>query len=450
MGKYFGTDGVRGVANEKLTPELAFRLGRCGAYVLTRGKERDNGKVKIVVGRDTRLSGELLESALIAGMLSIGCDVVRLGVISTPGVAYLTRHLEADAGVMISASHNPFEDNGIKFFGADGYKLSDETEAEIEALLDADEDALPRPTGAGVGRVTDDHEAVHAYLEHLKSTIDIDLCGMHIVVDCANGAAYELAPLLLRDLGADVTAINIHPDGTNINVECGSTHPERLREEVLKKQAHLGLAFDGDADRLIAVDEKGNIVDGDRIMFICGEYMKERGMLKGDTIVTTVMSNIGFFKALESLNIRAEKTKVGDRYVMEKMKEGGYNLGGEQSGHIIFLDHNTTGDGMLTAVQLLRVVKDKGQTLYGLAQGMKQYPQLLVNVRVKQKEGWDQNGEILKRIREVEEMLGDDGRVLVRPSGTEPLIRVMAEGPDEETIGRCVRLIAEEVERQLG
>jgi phosphoglucosamine mutase len=450
MGKYFGTDGVRGVANQGLTPELAFRLGRFGAYVLTKGKDGGNERIKVVVGRDTRLSGEMLEAALIAGMLSIGCDVVRLGVVSTPGVAFLTRHLGADAGVMISASHNPFEDNGIKFFGADGFKLSDETEAEIEALLEAAEDALPRPVGEGVGRVVDDHEAVHAYLEHLKSTIDTDLCGMHIVVDCANGAAYELAPLLLRELGADVTAININPDGININVECGSTHPERLCEEVLKKQAHLGLAFDGDADRLIAVDEKGNIVDGDQIMFICGEYLKERGLLAGDTIVTTVMSNIGFFKALEPLGIRTEKTKVGDRYVMEKMRAGGYNLGGEQSGHIIFLDHNTTGDGMLTAVQLLRVVKEKGQTLYGLAQRMKKYPQLLVNVRVKQKEGWDQNEAITDRIREVEELLGSDGRVLVRPSGTEPLIRVMAEGPDEETIRKYVELIADEVQKQLG
>lgn len=446
MGRYFGTDGVRGVANTELTPELAFRLGRAGAYVLTKEKKRP----KVVVGRDTRLSGEMLEAALVAGMLSIGCDVIRLGIVATPGVAFLTRHLNADAGVMISASHNPFQDNGIKFFGADGYKLSDETEAEIEELLEKAEDELPRPEGEGLGRVTNNHEAVHAYLDHLKSTIDTDLCGMHIVVDCANGAAYELAPLLLRDLGADVTAINIHPDGMNINVECGSTHPERLQEEVLKKQAHLGLAFDGDADRLIAVDEKGELIDGDQIMYICGEYLKEKGLLKRDTIVTTVMSNLGFFKATGEAGISTEKTKVGDRYVMEKMREGGYNLGGEQSGHIIFLNHNTTGDGMLTAVQLLRVVKDKGLTLHSLGKKMTKYPQLLVNVRVKSKEGWDRNEAIRASIEEVEKALGNDGRVLVRPSGTEPLIRVMAEGPDKEMLKKYVDQIAEEVRNQLG
>ncbi|MBA4496035.1 phosphoglucosamine mutase [Paenactinomyces guangxiensis] len=445
MGRYFGTDGVRGVANTELTPELAFRLGRYGAYVLTKDKKRP----KMVVGRDTRLSGGMLESALIAGMLSIGCDVIRLGVVSTPGVAFLTRHLEADGGVMISASHNPFQDNGIKFFGADGFKLLDETEAEFENLLEIEQDDLPRPTGGELGRVTDDHGAVKAYLEHLKSTIDTDLCGLHIVVDCANGAAYELAPLLLRDLGADVTAINVKPDGININVDCGSTHPQRLQEEVLKKQAHLGLAFDGDADRLIAVDEKGELIDGDQIMCICGEYLKENDLLARDTIVTTVMSNIGFFKATREMGIATERTKVGDRYVMEKMREGGYNLGGEQSGHIIFLDHNTTGDGMLTAVQLLRVVKEKGLTLSGLGRKMTKYPQLLVNVRVKDKTGWDENEAIRARIEEVEKALGDDGRVLVRPSGTEPLIRVMAEGPDEEMLKEYVEQIAEEVRNQL-
>lgn len=446
MGKYFGTDGVRGVANRELTPELAFKLGRVGAYVLTKGKER----AKVVIGRDTRLSGELLEAALVAGILSIGCDVVRLGIVPTPGVAFLTRHLGADAGVMISASHNPFPDNGIKFFGPDGFKLLDETEAEIEKYLDMESDELPRPIGDKIGRVTEDYEAVQAYLEHLKSTIDTDLCGMHIVVDCANGAAYELAPHLLRDLGADVTAIHTNPDGLNINVDCGSTHPEQLQEEVRKKQAHVGLAFDGDADRLIAVDEKGNVVDGDHIMFICGKHMKEQGKLKEDTIVTTVMSNFGFYKALDQIGVHSEKTKVGDRYVMEKMLEGGYNLGGEQSGHIIFLDYNTTGDGMLTAVQLLCAMKEKGQTLQELASLMEKYPQIMVNVQVKSKDGWDQNPEILERIREVEEALGNEGRVLVRPSGTEPVIRVMAEGPDEELLKQYVEQIAEEIRKQLG
>lgn len=451
MGKYFGTDGVRGVANQRLTPELAFRLGRAGAYVLTREKSRP----KIVVGRDTRLSGEMLEAALTAGMLSIGADVIRLGVVSTPGVAYLTRHLEADAGVMISASHNPFPDNGIKFFGADGFKLLDETETEIETLLellerDVTADPMPRPTGADIGRVYDQQDSVDAYLEHLKSTIDTDLCGMHIVVDGANGAAYELAPLLLRDLGADVTTIAVNPDGSNINVECGSTHPERLQQEVLKQGAHLGLAFDGDADRLIAVDEKGELVDGDQIMFVCAKFLKEREQLPKDTLVTTVMSNIGFFKATEEAGIATEQTKVGDRYVMEKMRAGGFRLGGEQSGHIIFLDHNTTGDGMLSAVQLLRVVKEEGTTLSDLKNQMKKYPQILKNVHVASKEGWEENLAIKEAIAKVEQELGSDGRVLVRASGTEPLIRVMAEGPDHDQLDVYVSQIADVVKQQLG
>lgn len=449
MGKYFGTDGVRGAANKELTPELAYRLGRFGAFVLTRHHQGDQERPSVVVGRDTRLSGEMLESALIAGMMSVGVDAWRLGVLSTPGVAFLTRELSAQAGVMISASHNPFEDNGIKFFGADGYKLSDELELEIEALLDADKDLLPRPEGAGIGRVSDRFNAYQQYLQHLRTTVQTDFCGMDIVVDCANGAASGLAPILLRDLGADVTALHADPDGININVNCGSTHPERLQREVVQRGAHLGLAFDGDADRLIAVDENGDIVDGDHILSICGRFMKEQEELKNDTIVTTVMSNIGFFKAMEAWGIRTEKTKVGDRYVMEAMRKGGYNLGGEQSGHIIFLDHNTTGDGMLTALQLLRAVKEKGATLYELASQMRKYPQILLNVPVDQKEGWEDHPDITAKIREVEERLGDEGRVLVRPSGTEPLIRVMAEGPDEEQLKQDVEAIADVIREQL-
>ncbi|MFC4075364.1 phosphoglucosamine mutase [Salinithrix halophila] len=450
MGKYFGTDGVRGVANQELTPELAYQLGRTGAYVLTKQTDGERGrKPRIIVGRDTRLSGEMLEAALIAGMLSIGVDVWRLGVITTPGVAFLTRSLSVEAGVMISASHNPFEDNGIKFFGADGFKLSDELEEEIESHLDGSGKSMPRPVGDGIGRVEDRFKAYQEYLAHLRSTIQTDLCGMDIVVDCANGAASKLAPILLRDLGADVTALHADPDGVNINVDSGSTHPGRLQQEVVQRQAHLGLAFDGDADRLIAVDERGQLVDGDQILCICGSFMKELGELKGDTIVTTVMSNIGFFKAMESEGIRTEKTKVGDRYVMEVMREGGYNLGGEQSGHIIFLDHNTTGDGMLTALQLCRVVKEKGTTLNPLAQKMKKYPQTLVNVRVKKKDGWAENKAILTKIDEVEAALGNDGRVLVRPSGTEPLIRVMAEGPDAQSLDEYVNGIAEVIRAEL-
>ncbi|MDR6227599.1 phosphoglucosamine mutase [Desmospora profundinema] len=449
MGKHFGTDGVRGVANRELTPELAYRLGRAGALVLAGDIDGDSReKPRIVVGRDTRLSGEMLEAALIAGMMSMGVNVWLLGVVTTPGVAYLTRELGAQAGVMISASHNPFEDNGIKFFGSDGFKLSDEREERIEQLL-ASEDRMPRPTGAGIGRTTDKSKEVQRYLDHLRSTIQTDLCGMDIVVDCANGAASKWAPLLLRDLGADVTALHAEPDGVNINVGCGSTHPESLRKEVLQRGAHLGLAFDGDADRLIAVDETGELLDGDHILWICGEYLKEQGLLAHDTIVTTVMSNIGLYKATEAAGIHTEKTRVGDRYVMEAMRLGGYRLGGEQSGHIIFLDHIPTGDGILTALQLLQVVKEKATTLNQLASTMKKYPQILVNVRVDSKDGWDQNAAIANKIREVEQFLGDNGRVLVRPSGTEPLIRVMAEGPDEDELKKQVESIADVIRAEL-
>lgn len=447
MQQYFGTDGVRGVANTELTPELAFQLGRYGAYALA----NQNSNPKIVVGRDTRLSGEMLESALVAGILSTGVDVIRLGVIPTPAVAFLTRRLEADAGVMISASHNPFYDNGIKFFGSNGFKLSDETEAKIESYLQSRTDEIiPRPIADRVGRIMDDDEAIALYLDHLKTTIDTDLCGVHIVMDCANGAAYQAAPMLLRELGADVTAINMNPDGININHQCGSTHPERLQEEVLKKQAHLGLAFDGDADRLIAVDEKGDLIDGDHILSICGEYLKERELLAKNAIVTTVMSNIGFFKRAQELEIETEKTKVGDRYVIQKMLEGGYTLGGEQSGHIIFLDYNTTGDGLLTAIQLLRVVKEKAQALSDLSRQMKKYPQVLVNVPVQDKTDWDKNEVIQSHMKEVEQVLGEHGRLLVRPSGTEPLIRIMVEGPEEDVIREYVNTLADVFRKEMG
>lgn len=446
MGKFFGTDGVRGVANLELTPELVFRLGRFGAHVLTQQKQN----AKMVIGRDTRLSGEMLEAALIAGITSVGVDVVRLGVISTPGVAFLTKHLEADAGVMISASHNPFPDNGIKFFNADGHKLADHIEDQIEKLLLQDEDSLPRPTAEKIGRIVDDSKSYQHYLSHLKSTIDIDLCGVHVVVDGANGAAYQLAPQLLRELGADVTTIHSTPDGKNINVDCGSTHPESLQQEVLAKGAHLGLAFDGDADRLIAVDDKGQLLDGDKILFICGQYLKEHGKLNQDTIVTTVMSNIGFFKAAENAGLSTEKTKVGDRYVLERMLSGCFNLGGEQSGHIIFLDYSTTGDGLLSAIQLLQVMKETGERLSDLGSRVKTYPQLLQNVVVKSKEGWEQNGAIQAAIHEVEGQLKENGRVLVRPSGTEPLIRVMAEGPDKEVVKQYVQKIVDVIQQEMG
>lgn len=447
MGKYFGTDGVRGVANRELTPELAFQIGRCGGYVLTKSVERP----KVLIGRDTRISGHMLEGALVAGLLSIGVEVMRLGVISTPGVAYLTKALGAQAGIMISASHNPVQDNGIKFFGPDGFKLSDEQEAEIEALIDNGEDMLPRPIGAGLGQVNDYFEGGQKYLQYLKQTIDEeDFSGMKIALDCAHGATSSLATYLFADLDADVVTMGASPNGLNINEGVGSTHPEALAAFVKEKGADVGLAFDGDGDRLIAVDENGNIVDGDQIMYICAKYLKETGRLKHQTVVSTVMSNLGFYKALEAQGIKSVQTAVGDRYVVEEMKKNGYNLGGEQSGHIIFLDYNTTGDGMLTALQLVNIMKIKGKPLSELAGEMKKYPQLLVNVRVADKEKAMENEQVKKVIQEVEAEMNGNGRVLVRPSGTEPLVRIMAEAPTEEACRAYVERIADVVRREMG
>ncbi|CAM3640217.1 MULTISPECIES: phosphoglucosamine mutase [Saccharibacillus] len=445
MGKYFGTDGVRGVANKELTAELAYKVGRCGGYVLA-GKVE---KPTVLIGMDTRISGLMLESALIAGLLSIGANVVRLGVVSTPAVAYLTRTLKADAGVMISASHNPVEDNGIKFFGGDGFKLSDETELRIEALMDAETDELPRPVGAALGTVVNDEESKFVYLDYLKTTVQQSFRGIKVVLDCAHGSAYELAPRLFRELGAEVIAMGAEPNGLNINDGVGSTHPETLREEVLKHGAQIGLAFDGDADRLIAIDDQGEVVDGDFILCICGDAMNRAGKLNGSTIVTTVMSNIGFYKATEKLGLSTLKTAVGDRYVMEEMRKGGYNLGGEQSGHVIFLDHNTTGDGMLTAIQLVDTLAASGKPLSEVKTMMRQYPQLLVNVRVQDKRNYEGNRAILAAVEAVEQELGSEGRVLVRPSGTEALIRVMAEGPDKDQLDRVVGQIADVVRSEL-
>ncbi|CAG7657139.1 phosphoglucosamine mutase [Paenibacillus allorhizosphaerae] len=445
MGKYFGTDGVRGVANQGLTPEMAYKIGRCGGYVLAGKVEKPN----VVIGRDTRISGPMLEAALVAGLLSIGANVIRLGVISTPGVAYLTRALKADAGVMISASHNPVEDNGIKFFGADGFKLSDETELEIERLMDAEVDELPRPTGGDIGTVIDDEQAKFKYLDYIRQTVSSSFKGYRIVLDCANGAAYELAPKVFEALGAEVITIGAEPNGRNINDHCGSTHPEILQKLVVERKAHIGLAFDGDADRLIAVDETGAEVDGDYILSICGNAMNKAGKLRGNTIVTTVMSNIGFFKGIEAAGMKAAKTAVGDRYVMEEMRKGGYNLGGEQSGHVIYLDYNTTGDGILTALQLMDTLVQSGKSLSELKGIMRKYPQQLVNVRVADKSKLKGNTAIETAIRQVEEELGDNGRVLVRPSGTESLIRVMAEGPDKGQVDAYVARIADLIQTEL-
>ncbi|ACT04237.1 phosphoglucosamine mutase [Paenibacillus sp. JDR-2] len=446
MGKYFGTDGVRGVANQELTPELAYKIGRCGGYVLTGQAD----KPKVVIGLDTRISGPMLEAALIAGLLSIGASVIRLGVVSTPAVAYITRELKADAGVMISASHNPVQDNGIKFFGGDGFKLSDETELEIERLIDAEVDELPRPIGGDIGTVTNDDQAKFRYLDYLKTTIKGDFGGIKIVLDCAHGSAYELAPKVFRELGAEIITVGAEPDGRNINAGVGSTHPEYLREQVLAHGADLGLSFDGDADRLIAIDDKGEEVDGDYILCICGDAMKRAGKLHNDTIVTTVMANIGFFKATQRLDLNTAQTAVGDRYVMEEMRRGGFNLGGEQSGHVIFLDYNTTGDGILTALQLVDTLVASGQKLSGLKTLMSKYPQVLVNVRVADKSLYAGNEAIVNAAEQIEKELGDNGRVLVRPSGTESLIRVMAEGPDKDQIEEYVARIVNVVKEQLG
>lgn len=446
MGKYFGTDGVRGIANSELTPELAFKIGRFGGYVLTKDKDRP----KVLIGRDTRISGHMLEGALVAGLLSIGAEVMRLGVISTPGVAYLTKVLGAQAGVMISASHNPVQDNGIKFFGPDGFKLSDEQEQEIEALLDSEEDTLPRPTGKDLGQVNDYFEGGQKYLQYLKQTVDEDFSGIHVALDCAHGATSSLATHLFADLDADVSTMGASPNGLNINEGVGSTHPEALAAFVKEKGADVGLAFDGDGDRLIAVDENGQIVDGDQIMYICAKYLNEQGRLKHQTVVSTVMSNLGFYKALEAQGIKSVQTAVGDRYVVEEMKKNGYNLGGEQSGHIIFLDYNTTGDGLLTALQLVNIMKATKKPLSELAGEMKKYPQKLVNVKVTDKHEAIASEEVQRVIREVEEEMAGNGRILVRPSGTEPLVRVMAEAPTNELCDQYVERIAAVIRERFG
>ncbi|HLR81047.1 MAG TPA: phosphoglucosamine mutase [Bacillota bacterium] len=445
MSKYFGTDGVRGIANKELTPELAFKLGRFVGYVLT----KDTEQPKVLIGRDTRISGHMLEGALVAGLLSIGAEVMRLGVISTPGVAYLTKATSSQAGIMVSASHNPVEDNGIKFFGPEGFKLSDEQEKEIEELMEGEDD-LPRPVGADIGVVNNYFEGGQKYLSYLKESIDNDFAGYHIALDCAHGSTSSLATHLFADLEADITSIGSSPNGLNINDGVGSTHPEKLQELVLEEEADIGLAFDGDGDRLIAVDEKGKVVDGDQIMFICAKYMNEKGFLNHHTVVSTVMSNIGFYKALEEHGLKSEKTNVGDRYVMEKMRQGGYNLGGEQSGHIIFLDYNTTGDGLLSALQLINVMKETDKPLSELAEEMTLYPQVLKNVEVTNKEDVLKHPQIANTIEKVEQQLGNEGRILVRPSGTEPLIRVMVEAPSEEECEQYVNEVVQVVEKVSG
>ncbi|QGP75439.1 phosphoglucosamine mutase [Tetragenococcus halophilus] len=449
MGKYFGTDGVRGIANKELTPELAFKLGRCGGYVLSR-HEDEKEQPKVLVGRDTRMSGQLLESALIAGLLSVGIEVFQLGVISTPGVAYLTRVQKASSGVMISASHNPAADNGIKFFGNDGFKLADEKELEIEALLDSEEDDLPRPSADGLGSLEEFPEGMLKYSQYLQQTIKDDLSGLTVCIDAANGATAPTVNRLFADLETDFYTIGTSPNGVNINDGVGSTHPEQLADFVVEKQADVGIAFDGDGDRVIAVDENGQIVDGDKIMYICANYLAENDLLKQNTIVTTVMSNLGFHKAVEAAGLNDVVTKVGDRYVVEEMRKNGYNFGGEQSGHMVFFDLNTTGDGMLSGIQLLNIIKQTGKKLSELAANVTIYPQKLVNIRVSDKYGAMEVPAIKKIIDDVEAKLGDQGRILVRASGTEPLLRIMAEAPTDEEVDYYVNQIADVVRNEIG
>lgn len=439
--KYFGTDGVRGIANDTLTPELAFRLGRAGGAILTRHAQ-DDKKPVVIVGRDTRISGEMLQQAIIAGFLSVGIDVLRLGVITTPAVAFLVQNLEADAGVQITASHNPAADNGIKFFGNDGFKLSDELEFEIEQLLDSPVDDLPRPSAAGLGVVNNYPEGALKYLSFLQKTIPTDLEGMRIALDGANGATSGLLAHLFADLNADFVMMGTEPNGLNINDGVGSTHPEALAAFVTENDVQVGLAFDGDGDRLIAVDENGEIVDGDKIMYITGKFMDAQGRLKHHTVVSTVMSNIGFYKALSEHGMTSVKTAVGDRYVMAEMLASGYNLGGEQSGHIIFSDWATTGDGLLTALQLLYVMKETGKKLSELAAEVQIYPQKLVNIPVADKIAIQQDPAVIAKIAEVEMKMAGDGRVLVRASGTESLLRVMAEAPTVEQVDEYIEEIA--------
>lgn len=442
MARMFGTDGVRGVAGTELTIELAMKLGQAGAYVLT--KELSH-QPTIIVGCDTRISGGMLANALMAGICSMGVNAIYAGVAPTPAIAYLTRTHDADAGVVISASHNPMEFNGIKFFDGKGYKLSDRMEDEIEAMIRNQMDGVKLPTGSGIGRLEYRFDILEEYIEFEKRSVPVDLSSLKIVVDCAEGASYYTSVRALGDLGADLVAIHTNPDGTNINKHCGSTHMEELCDRVVAENADVGIAFDGDADRMLAVDERGRIVDGDQIMAICGNYLKKKGKLAKDTIVVTVMTNLGFTLMSKERGLHVEKTKVGDRYVLENMMEHGYNLGGEASGHVIFLDDNTTGDGLLSALHLLQVMVSTGKPLSELASIMEVLPQVLVNAEVsnEKKEHYMDYPEIAAAIDALEKRFEGAGRVLIRPSGTEPLVRVMIEGKDQEVIEQEAHKLAE-------
>lgn len=448
MGRMFGTDGVRGVAGTELTIDLATKLGQAGAYVLT--KEQAH-KPTIIVGCDTRISGGMLANALMAGICSVGANAVYVGVAPTPAIAYLVRKHKVDAGVVISASHNPMEFNGIKFFNGEGYKLSDELEDEIEGLIANDMEEIDFPIGSGIGTIDYRFDIVDEYVEFEKKCVPVDLSGMKIVVDCAEGASHYTSVKALKDLGADLVAIHTEPDGTNINANCGSTHMAELKARVVSEQACCGIAFDGDADRMLAVDEKGNLVDGDQIMAICAKYLKDQGKLAQNTVVVTVMTNLGFTLMGKEQGLNIEKTKVGDRYVLENMRENGYNLGGEQSGHVIFLDDNTTGDGLLSALHLLEVMVDTKKPLSELASIMSVLPQALVNAKVPnhKKESYMEYSEIAEAIEALEAKFEGEGRVLIRPSGTEPLVRVMIEGKDQAVIEEEANKLADLIKKVM-
>ncbi len=447
MGKLFGTDGIRGIANEFLDAELAYKTGRMAAHVL-----REEGKNVILIGKDTRRSGDLLEAALVAGITSAGVNTLRLEVIPTPGIAYLTRKLDAMAGIVISASHNPGEYNGLKIFSHDGFKLPDATEERIEELILAEEDTLPSPTGGKVGTSLPEEHHRKDYIDYLVAQCEYDLTGLTIALDCAHGATYEIAPEVFERLGAKVVAINREPDGMNINRGCGSTNPEINEKLVIESGADVGFAFDGDGDRVMAVDEKGKLMDGDHILAATSLYLKKRGALKLDTIVGTVMSNLGLLKFCEEEGLNFISAAVGDRYVLEEMRKHGYALGGEQSGHIIFFDKSTTGDGILTAVEVLNAMREKNAPLSELSSYMKSYPQVLVNafVEEKKKKSYLEDEVIREAIEKLERTFDGQGRVLIRPSGTEPLVRVMIEGKDSAQIETEARELAQLIEERLG
>ncbi|OJU14301.1 MAG: phosphoglucosamine mutase [Clostridiales bacterium 43-6] len=442
MGRLFGTDGARGIANEGLSCETSMNIGRAAAMVLA---SHCTEKPKVLIGKDTRISSDMLENALVAGLLSVGADVILVGVVPTPATAYLIRHYGADAGIMISASHNPCEYNGIKLFDGNGYKLPDTLEEEIEGIVLDRTREIPSPTGGDIGRVVYEPDASDIYIEHLKSTVDVSLSGLKVALDCANGSSAVTAEKLFKALGADCYLISNKPNGININENCGSTHMGNLIEFVMRSKMDLGLAFDGDADRCLAVDSEGNLIDGDKMIAIAAKDMKDRGVLAENTAVMTVMSNLGFFHFAKANGIKVEVTKVGDRYVLEEMRKSGYIIGGEQSGHIIYLEHASTGDGQLSGIQLMAIMKRTGKTLNELGSVMDSFPQVLVNIKTTNeiKAKYENDESVKAAIRDASDILGEDGRVLVRASGTEPLIRVMLEGKDEEQITALANSIAD-------